>query len=236
MAVLPKPLTSWSYSRYTLYSQCPAKFKYSVLDKLPEPKGDALVRGAHIHTLAETYLKGAVRTLPAELKLFGDDFKRLKAKRKKDPESVIVEDNWAFTNSWGPSRWDDWKNCWLRVKLDVAERTGNQVVITDYKTGKYRPDNITQYEEQGELYVTGALQVFSSIPDLRVSARLVYLDAGKVYPEKPVEYTLDQLPVLKKNWMARVKPMFADKKFAPRPNQFCKWCSFRKDNGGPCKF
>ena len=149
---------------------------------------------------------------------------------------MIVEDNWAFTKNWGPSRWDDWNNCWLRVKLDVAERTDNKVVITDYKTGKYRPDNVGDYEEQGELYVTGALQVFSVIPDLEVSSRLVYLDAGRIYPETSLTYTINDLPKLKKNWEARVKPMFVDKKFAPKPNQFCKWCHFRSSNGGPCKF
>ena len=236
MAFPPKPLTSWSYSRYSSYKQCPAKFNYAYIDKLPEPKGKALLRGAAIHEMAEKYLKGTTRLLPPELKAFGDDFKRLRAKRKKDPASVIVEDNWAFTSTWGPSRWDDWKGCWVRVKLDVAERSGSLITITDYKTGKFRPDNRSDYEEQLELYTLGALQVFQAVPDLQVTARLLYLDAGKTHPEVPMVATAKDLPDLKKTWERRVAPMFKDKKFAPKPNQFCRWCHYRKENEGPCKF
>ena len=238
MAVAPRPLTSWSYSRFSLYQQCPYKFQQSVLLKKPEPKGDALIRGAAIHEEAEKYLKGEGRTVPASCKTFDKEFKRLRAKRKKNPAAVVVEDTWAFTNTWGPSRWDDWNNCWLRVKLDVAERDERNVEITDWKTGKFRPDNREDYVQQLRLYAVGALAVFAHIPDLRVSARLVYLDVGVVYPEPDAreEFTPTDLPALQRDWTKAVKPMFNDKKFAPKPNQWCRWCAFSKAQGGDCKF
>ena len=57
---------------------------------------------------------------------------------------------------------------------------------------------------------------------------------------EPMEYKLADMPKLKLEWNKRVKPMMLDKKFAPKPNQFCYSCHFRasnKDNGGgQCKF
>jgi len=236
MALPPfRPLTSWSYSRYSLYKQCPLKFYLSVIKKLPEPKGTALQRGVDVHNAVDAYLKGVTAKMPAELATFSVEAKRLRAKRKKDPDSMIIEDNWAFTKDWGPSRWDDWNNCYLRVKVDVAERTGNHIQLTDWKTGKYRPDNHADYVEQLELYQASTLTVFAHVPDLRVTARLLYLDADKIHPTE-TEVTQADLPRLQKLWSTRVKPMFADKRFAPRPNQFCRFCHFRKDNAGPCKY
>jgi hypothetical protein len=205
---------------------------------MKEPKSEAMERGNVIHKEAEGYVKGEGRALPKSLKLFDKEFKRLRGKFKKDPQSMVVEDNWAFTDKWGPSRWDDWKGCWVRIKLDLAEREGPVVSITDYKTGKFREDNRNQYMEQQELYGLAALLKFGQIPDLKVTVRLLYLDHGITYPpvEAPVEFAQKDLKPLQKDWMRRVTPMLKDTTFAPRPNRFCGWCHFRKDNGGPCKF
>ena len=231
----PKVFTSWSNSRLNLYDQCPYKAKLVNLEKRPEPKNAAMTRGIDIHALAEQYLKGVRRLFPPELKLHAPLFKAIRAQVKRDPASVIIEDNWAFTKSWGPSRWDDWANCWLRVKLDCAVRDGNVVTIYDFKTGKYRTDNFDEYTRQLELYALTALLVFSSIgAELQVSPRLVYLDTGDVYGSEV--YNLSDVPKLKKTWEKRVKPMMNDKVFAPKPNRWCPWCYFRKDNGGPCQY
>ena len=63
-------ITSWSFSRYADYKNCPLKFKLKHVDKLNEPPNEAMARGAAIHTLAEEYIKGKGRTVPPELKLF----------------------------------------------------------------------------------------------------------------------------------------------------------------------
>ena len=77
--VIPiKTITAWSFSRYSTYKQCPAKLKYSAIDKLKEPPNAAMARGAAIHTLAEDYVKGKGKALPPELKLFADLFKMLR--------------------------------------------------------------------------------------------------------------------------------------------------------------
>lgn len=225
---------SWSFSRYGDYKKCPAAFKYKHLDKIKEPPNAAMQRGTDIHKLAEDFVKGTTKKLPAELGLFKDEFAALKKQKVK-----FVEESWSFTQSWGLTTWNDWNGCWLRVKLDVAyvHPEHNVLVPIDYKTGKFRDDKNAEYELQLELYgLAGLVQQ----PDIEVaSPRLWYLDEGKVYPdptEREIEYTQADVPRLKKVWMARVAPMFRDKTFKPTPGDHCRWCHYSKSKSGPCKF
>ena len=237
-------ILSWSFSRYSTYSQCPLKLKLSALDKIQEPKNDAMTRGALIHDEARDYLMGKVRTVPKSLKLVGDELKRLRRVAKLEVSQASIEDNWAFKNDWTLTRWDDWAQCWVRIKLDMAHIEGDVLVVTDWKTGKFRSDNLQDYLEQLELYGLGALLMYGATrPGIRVRPRLIYTDHNVVYPGKDdpvIEYTMADLPKLKKIWAARVKPMLADKTFAPKPNRFCQWCHYRASNkangGGQCQY
>jgi hypothetical protein len=197
-----------------------------------------MARGALIHTIAEQYIKGVLPAkIPPELKAFAADFKELRAMYKKIAYSMVVEDNWAFTKGWDETAWNDWVGCWVRIKLDCAFHfDGTTLRVRDWKTGKFREEKNEEYLEQLELYALSALLLHEHIQEVRPD--LVYLDVGVVYPpaDAPLVYTRADIPRLKKLWEKRVKPMLTDTVFAPRPNNLCKWCHFRKDNGGPCQY
>lgn len=200
-----------------------------------------MLRGAAIHTLAENYIKGKIRLLPPELKLFDATFKALKAQFKKKINGMVVEDNWAFTKDWTETQWDNWTECVVRIKLDCAHHAGEDtMVVTDWKTGKFRVEMNEDYVEQLELYALAALLLHEHLQV--VLPRLAYLDQGTVYPpaDEPLIFTRDDIPTLKKRWAQRTKAMLNDKKFAPRPNDKCRWCFFRSSNkangGGQCKY
>lgn len=232
-----KKITSWSFSRYSDYKQCPAKAKYKHIDKIKEPPNPAMARGAEIHTIAENYIKGVGRSLPSELKLFEVEFKMLRKQFKKSINGMVVEDDWAFTKDWGQTVWDDWINCWLRIKLDCAHLENDGVmIITDWKTGKFRAEMNEDYIEQLELYALAALILHPHIKE--VHPHLAYIDQGIFYPEssKPLVFTRKDIPNLKKLWEKRTKPMLNDTTFAPRPNDKCKWCFFSASKNGPCKY
>ncbi len=248
----PKFFTSWSFSRLQAWRQCPLKAKLSNIDKIkepPKPDDHPMVRGDRIHKLAEAYIKGetgGVRTLPpVELMAFKEEFRQARKLRKQDPEVVPVEETWAFRKDWTITTYDDWDNCWLRVKVDFAVIDDCTVYINDIKTGKFSPQyNVEEYTEQLELYCLAALIMYADIgPELRVIPRLWYTDAGIVYPSKEGEAVmLEELPRLKKKWEKIAKPMLADRTFAPKPNRFCSSCHYRKgnaertDGGQVCRF
>jgi hypothetical protein len=237
MALAPKKITAWSFSKYSVYKQCPAKAKYLFIEKRKEPPSQALARGAEVHDKADQYIKGKLRVLPAELKSFAGVFKELKAQYKKKINGMVVEDNWAFTKNWEITRWDDWNNCWLRLKLDCASTNDHKILrLRDWKTGKFREELNEEYMEQLSLYGLAAL---IQLPHIEVVIpSLVYVDQGEVYPtpDNEIQYVRSDLPKLKKLWEKRVKPMLNDTRFAPKPNDKCKWCHFSAAKGGPCKF
>lgn len=237
---------SWSYSRYSDWRSCPLMAKCKHLDKsLPkEPPSDAMARGTNIHTMAEEFIKGKLAKLPEELKLFADEFKKLRALYKKKTSGMIVEDNWALTKDWTETQWDDWVGCWVRIKLDCAHYLAPTVMmVTDWKTGKPNQYKVTEYMEQLELYAVAALLLHDHLEE--VHCRLAFTDTGDVYPFEEDGGALvvkrKDLPKLRKSWDKRVDPMFKDEKFVPKPGKQCNWCFYGqagKAKGGPgiCKF
>lgn len=237
-----RALTSWSYSRYADYKQCPRKAKHKYIDKMAEPGNDAMRRGSDMHKSLELYIKGGIRTLPADLRsAFPDEVKAMRKayaamlKHPTDTTSIQVEMSLGFTKDWVQCSTTDWDNCWLRIKIDVGQVTGDKTVTaTDWKSGRYRPDEQLAYEEQMELYAIG---VFITMPDVdTVIPRLGYVDHNIWHKPRPAGYLRQELPELKAKWKKRVAPFFADKVFAPRPNDRCNWCAFSAAKGGPCKF
>lgn len=217
----PKMITSWSYSRFSVYDKCPAKAKYKFIDKLPDPGSAAMERGNVIHKLAEQYTKGEIKKLPPELKLFKDEFAELK---KSKP---IVEESWAFTKNWIKTVWNDWANCALRIKVDAACVDGDELHIIDHKTGKKR-DN---YDEQLSLYAAPAPIIFPKIK--KIFTHLWFLDSGETVTNI---YPASEMDIMRKEWDKKVQPMLNDTRFAPKPSHECRWCPFSKSKGGPCKF
>ncbi len=237
-----KKIKSWSFSRYSLYNQCPLKLKLSAIDKIKEPGSPALIRGRDIHDMAEKYIKGQLPKMPIELALFKKEFTMLKGRYKKRLKAIVVEDNWAFTKDWNETRWDDWVNCWVRIKLDCAHEIKDGVlIITDWKTGKIRPEDVVKYMEQLSLYALAAFLLHPYLTEVR--PRLAFLDHGVYFPgpnDEEVVYYPNDVNMLKKLWSKRVRPMLNDTKFAPKPNRFCGWCFYRASNkangGGQCKY
>lgn len=234
MATPKQQITSWSFSRYTAYKKCPAQAKFKFIDKLKEPGSAAMDRGTDIHKLAEDYTKGSIKTLPKELKLFKDDFARLKKQKVKS-----VEESWTFKADWSLTTWNDWNGAWLRVKLDASYTNveHNALVIIDHKTGKFSDYKLPEYEEQLELYGLAGLKYHPTIEV--VSPRLWYLDQGIVHPDPNVEektFSRSDEPYLEKLWKDKTKKMLTDTTFKPTPGAACTYCHFRKSNGGPCKY
>lgn len=220
-------VTAWSFSALAVYEQCPLKYKLSKIDKLPEPKSDAMHRGLTIHKKCETYLKGDdPDAIPPELEEFDGLFQELHAFQP------IVEQQWGFTQEWTPTGWfsKGKKATWLRVVPDAVVLYGDATAeLIDFKTGKPWGDN----EDQMDLFANAVLCRYPDIQE--VSVRLWYLDTGDERPEEPWIATRKGLRGRLKEWEDRVEPLFSDTEFPATPNSKCGWCHFRKSNGGPCR-
>ena len=213
-------ITSWSFSRWAEYEKCPLRAKLKFIDKLKEPSGPALEKGVRVHQLAQDYVEGTLKRLPLELKLFAQPFRDLKKIGAK------CEQDWAFTTRWEPTGWFA-PDAWLRVKTDVVYVDDADMTVIDHKTGKQYPDHATQLE----LY---ALAGFLVVPEAGwVHAHDWYLDTGLT---REGTFSRCDTDTLKKEWLQRTKPMLKDTKFCPRPGSHCRWCIFKKEEGGQCPY
>jgi hypothetical protein len=230
-AVPTKPIkqfTAWSFSRYHDHKECPRRAKLKHLDKVPEgPKGPALIRGEHIHKLAEDFVGSKLKKLPSDLKNFTKEFVMLRKKK------AVTEGKWAMTVGWKVCDFFDWATAWCRVVLDSHYAEKKRARVIDYKTGKIYGDN----DEQMELY---AIAGFEHYPDVdEIDTELWYLDQGELQKKT---YRRKDLPALQKKWKRKVIPILTDKRFPPRPGQQCSYCAYsiRKHNpkaGKPlCEF
>lgn len=233
-------ITAWSYSRYSDYKQCPLRFKLKYIDKLPEPGSPQMQRGSDIHKEGELWLKkpsgkGKPARLPDSYKHFKEEMEQLRGL------APLVEQQWGFTRQWTPTGWFG-QDTWLRIICDVAVLYDDDTAeVIDFKTGRKYDTN----EEQVELFSSG---VFMKFPNVRhVTTRLWYLDQEKdnevirEYGREPgmTNDNGDKLlsfEEIRNDWEKKVVAMFKDKRFAPTPNDKCRWCSFSKAKGGPCKF
>jgi len=242
-------IKSWSWSRYADYTQCPRRAKLKHVDRHKEPGSKAMDRGAEVHDLISSFIKGKTKTLEpptGEGKNFWlhwiKELKTYRAAFKKKNNGMTVEDDWAFTKDWERCRWDDWHRCWVRIKLDLAHPVNTtELVITDWKTGRDREEEKVQYTRQLELYALAALILHPNVTT--VYPRLAFIDAETTFPttRDALMFTKDDIPKLKKEWAKRTKPMFLDDIFPAKPSMKCRWCWFgqaKKPEGGPglCEF
>lgn len=220
---MTNPVTTWSYSAYALYEECPAKYKYAKIDKLPDPAGKAMLRGREVHKAVENYLKNPKGPMP----MVAEKFSWLLSELAQAPK-LLVEQQWAFNRQWGPARWFKDNTTWLRSVVDAGVIYDDHVVeIVDWKTGKLYDTN----EDQMELFALTAMVRYKETP--LVITRLAYLDDGR---EVVVEHKASDREALKKKWEQKVVPMFTDTTWAPKPSDRCKWCNFSRSKGGPCRF
>lgn len=224
-----KMFTAWGYTRVQDHLKCPAFAKYKHLDRLPEPEGDALVRGSRIHELAQVFSQQTARTkCPEELETFEAEFRELQKVAKA--RRLFCEAQWAFDRDWNVSDW--FKGAWVRAVVDAhyVRPEDETVVVIDYKTGKVNEAHLGQLSLYG---LCGLMRY----PDARqAEVQLWYLDHGVLRPDPMQVYTRAEVPKLRKEWEAKAKPLLSDKRFAPKPSRNCTWCTYSKAKGGPCKY
>lgn len=230
-------ITAWSYSRWSTYTDCPRKAKYKFVDKLPEPGSTAMDRGSAMHALTEELITGKMSGKPED-QAKAEDFRmefteNILPNIKKDASVAkkgkpIAEQEWAFTTQWTPTSWFG-KDAWCRIKTDLVFRNKKELIIVDHKTGKRRED---QHQGQLSLYALGGFIMFPEVN--KINTAVWYLDAGA--PKLESSYERDELPDIQNAWLAKTRAMLNDTIFAPRPGYGCKWCFYRRSNGGPCEF
>jgi CRISPR/Cas system-associated exonuclease Cas4 (RecB family) len=220
-------ITAWSFSRLKEWRKCALKAKFKFVDKMKEPMNNAMQKGTRIDEVATAFMEKPARAkVPKELFVFKEELVTFKKEG-----TILTQQEWAVNEAWEPTGWFD-RDAWLRVKPDFNVLYVKQAhaITADFKTGRVYVD----HEDQMELQALMALiQMMDGIQT--VSTKLIYLD-NPTEGFDPRDYHQSDVKRLKRHWVKESKPMLTDKSFKATPGNHCRWCHFRKSNGGPCKF
>jgi len=199
---------------------------------IEEPPNPHFVKGDRVHAEADSFITSASKKEPAISKELKGVTVRLQFLRKLKAQ---VERDWAFTKDYTPTSWFG-DNAWLRVKTDACAVEPIEpplIHIVDWKTGHV----YEEHKQQRSLYALAGLQLASlgQIPGATKDSKLVaahdYTDTGFTATET---FTPKDLKKLKREWAARIRGMMSDTRYPAKTGFHCRYCRFRKSNGGPC--
>ena len=227
---------SFSYSRWSAWDECPAKYKYKHIDKLPEPKSPAMAKGIAVHRDVAAYIEGKADERPDSLKRFtalADGLREATSHGMCKVEMQVAFDKGQKRVEWfGRNAY--WRFIWDAMTFNS---TATKVDAVDWKTGQPRGS----YDAQMQIFAIPAYWMFENLETFK--GHLVYLDTGDTVT---VEYDRAKFfgpsgdPAANDGlygmWMANVAMMESDRAFRPKPSRdACKWCHFHKAKGGPCE-
>jgi hypothetical protein len=231
-----KPPIRWSFSQWSTYNTCPAKWKYGSVMKLPrKPPGVAASRGLMIHDSVEKYIhSGPIADHSILHPAVHQKYIPILDEFRMHPNGDMhTEKKLAFDSEWylcSPVS----KHAACIAILDAARYTKSDygkpgiLHIGEWKSGKPKDDHV----DQRKLYAMFGMKAF--LAD-RVEVTTYYLEDT----EKPQRITLASIEgyeKLKALWANRIDTMMRDQICAPRPSWTCRFCDFSKAEGGPCQF
>lgn len=211
----------WSYSKVSTYERCPKKkgFKYDERLRPIAEKSAAALRGDELHKDLELHIDKGLYEVPEWMRPHQPHLERYANGLKE--QRICLNEEWEVV-----AEGDE--TCIFIIDLLHIEEPFATVI--DYKSGK-RYDN---HAEQIELYSAAVLWALPEIE--RVEGKCYYLDEKPGSWGKPVFVDRDNMVAIRARWDSRVVMMDVDTECAPRPGWYCKWCEYRKSEGGPCRF
>lgn len=247
---MPLPLpVSLSPSKVSSFTDCGLAFRFSAIDRLPEPPSVAATRGTLVHAALERLflLDAPERTLPAALECLDS----AAASLRDDPEftsleldeaaeatflaeaTVLVEKYFRLED---PTQVTpigielklevELAGVRLRGIIDRLELDANgDLVVTDYKTGRAPGERQEQQRLAGvAFYSLLCERLFGRRP---AKVQLLYLADPLAIIATPTDRSTRGVERKLAAVWAAVERACEREDFRPNPSRLCDWCAFK---------
>ncbi len=242
----PTPPSRLSPSGASTFEQCPRRWRFRYVDRLPDPPGEAALAGSFAHRVLELLMQRepVERTIEVAKTIarqewpeteIDDDFQALgfdpaRSKQFRWKSWLAVEGLWALEDpttvhvkATEPDIKAELGGVPFRGIVDRLDQEADGIVVTDYKSGKtpsprYRRARL----DQVLLYAAAVMAATGEMP---VRARLLYLG------QQPVGIDVNQSEIdgvtekLVDTWRSINTSCSADE-FEPRTGPLCGWCPY----------
>lgn len=241
---------SLSPSRVSSFTSCPMQFRFSSIQKLPEPPGVATTRGTVVHRALELlFVRPADQRTPEALSA---DLVTAIEEYQTHPDYVGLQLDDAAAAGFAADCRDLADNYFamedprlvreigleLRVAADVGALSlrgiidrleldsDGGLVVTDYKTGRPPSSRWEQKSLAGvHFYAFLCHELFGRIP---TKIRLMYLKTGETIETVPSEQSVRFITTRTKAVWAAVERACTNGDFRPNTSALCNYCAFQK--------
>jgi putative RecB family exonuclease len=241
--------TSLSPSRLSSFTSCGLQFRFSAIDRLPEPPTVAATRGTLVHAALEELftlpaperlpdvagacLDAAVERLRLDPDWTGLDLDEAGEARMRAEAAALVERYFRLEDptTVHPVGLElklevEVGGVRLRGIIDRLDLVDGDLVVTDYKTGRAPGDGYARQRMTGvHVYSLMCERWFGRRP---VRVQLLHLaEPVKIVAEPTEQSTRGLSRRLEAVWQA-VETACEREDFRPRPSARCDWCAFQQ--------
>ena len=255
MSEQPPPVRrpALSPSRASDFKQCPLLYRFRAIDRLPEPRSAAQLRGSVVHAALEQLyaLPAADRGHDTALELITPAWDRVVAEHPAvadeiDPvvRDALLGEARALLSGYyrleDPTRFEP-QGCEQHIEVELVDGTllrgfvdridvapTGELRVVDYKTGK-APSEAWALAEAKALFQMKfyAVALLRSRGVLPARLRLLYLADGQVLDYSPdLEELVRFERLLTAIWRA-IQAAGVTGDFRPRPSKLCDFCAHR---------
>lgn len=244
---LPLP-SSLSPSRLASFTTCGLQFRFTAVERLPEPPTLAATRGTLVHAALEelftrpaadrvpeavaTCLDAAVERLRPQPDWIGLELDATAEARLRDEATVLLERYFRLEDPRtvlpvGLELKLEVEVAGIRIRgiIDRLDLVDGELVVTDYKTGRAPGEGWARRQMTGvHLYSLMCERWFGRRP---VRVQLLHLAEPVAIVAEPSEQSSAGLTRrLEAVWRA-VEQACEQDDFRPRPSARCDWCAFQ---------
>lgn len=217
----------YSFSKISLWNQCPKKFKYKYIDKIEQTEinDKSLKRGLSFHSILENYngeessiIDDTIfRFVKSELgqkylisQVLDKSIRELQIGLKYEDGKFIIVDNCSYSKSLA-----------FYGKIDYVCIIDNVLNLIDWKSGKYKD---IKYQDYNQLLYY-AIYFFLKEPKInKIRISFVY-----------IEHFLENDMILSREYLDKYIQSFKESisnveysNFEKKPNMFCSNCPFNE--------
>ena len=238
------PITYLSYSQIDTFNNCPLKYRYRYIQRIPVPVFAAASFGDSMHkTLRDFYQEVKEGKRPTEKRLLelltknwsaeGYSSKAHEARMKKQGQKILSDfyEKGYFPDNPPPKSLEQIFVTKLAPQLKVGGKidrvdrvAGSSLEIIDYKTGRVWDQKEVDKSLQMTVYALAACDpgIYAKKPE-EVVLSFYFLETGE---KKSTKRTSQQLEKGKKEILEKAKEI-EKSDFPPTPSKLCDFCDYR---------
>lgn len=247
--------SSLSPSKVSSFTDCALAFRFSAIDRIPQPPTVATVKGTLVHAALERLLAlaPADRTLEAALVCLADataalpdDPEWIQLDLDDDAQATFHRDADVLVHNYfdleDPTAVEpiglelhvehdlpfaDGSTVLLRGIIDRLERDAQgDLIVSDYKTGKAPAEGYQQSRLTGvHIYAFLCEQIYGERP---AKVQLLYLGGRPTVVETiPTEQSTRQIERKIRSIWSAIETACSRDDFRPKKSPLCSWCSYK---------